>query len=56
MENDEILAVAFQYTIGENVYQVGEFATDGVEATEINVSENNIQIKQHKPELRIELK
>jgi len=31
--NDEVLAVAFQYTIGGEVYQVGEFANDGVEAT-----------------------
>lgn len=33
LNNDEVLAVAYQYTIGENVYQVGEFGTDGVEAT-----------------------
>ncbi len=31
--NDEILAVAYQYSIGENTYQVGEFGNDGVEAT-----------------------
>ena len=31
--NDEILAVAFQYTIGGEVYQVGEFANDGVNST-----------------------
>ncbi len=34
LANDEILAVAFEYTIGDVVYQVGEFGTDGVEATE----------------------
>ncbi len=34
LANDEVLAVAFQYTIGEKVYQVGEFGTDGVEATQ----------------------
>src|SRR6187402_3170099 len=31
--NDEILAVAYQYSIGDEVYQVGEFGNDGVEAT-----------------------
>nr|WP_083993899.1 cell surface protein SprA [Gelidibacter algens] len=31
--NDEVLAVAFQYTVGDKVYQVGEFANDGVAAT-----------------------
>ena len=31
--NDEVLAVAFQYTIGDVVYQVGEFGNDGVDAT-----------------------
>ncbi|WP_405573712.1 cell surface protein SprA [Winogradskyella sp. Asnod2-B02-A] len=36
--NDEVLAVAFQYTIGGQVYQVGEFANDGVEATDVNES------------------
>ncbi|WP_027125685.1 cell surface protein SprA [Gelidibacter mesophilus] len=33
LQNDEVLAVAFQYTVGNTVYQVGEFANDGVEAT-----------------------
>ncbi len=33
LANDEILAVAYQYTIGDQVYQVGEFGTDGAEAT-----------------------
>ena len=36
--NDEVLAVAFQYTIGGEVFQVGEFATDGVEATTVDDS------------------
>lgn len=31
--NDEVLAVAYQYTVGDKVYQVGEFANDGVQAT-----------------------
>ncbi|OIQ21839.1 MAG: cell surface protein SprA [Flavobacterium sp. MedPE-SWcel] len=33
LNNDEVLAVAYQYTIGGEVYQVGEFGTDGVDAT-----------------------
>ncbi|MES2747775.1 MAG: cell surface protein SprA [Bacteroidota bacterium] len=33
LANDEVLAVAYQYTIGDIVYQVGEFGTDGAEAT-----------------------
>ncbi|HEY0045405.1 MAG TPA: cell surface protein SprA, partial [Flavobacterium sp.] len=33
LANDEVLAVAYQYTIGDQVFQVGEFGTDGVEAT-----------------------
>jgi cell surface protein SprA len=31
--NDEVLAVAFQYTIGDKAYQVGEFGSDGIDAT-----------------------
>ncbi|GAA0871483.1 cell surface protein SprA [Gangjinia marincola] len=34
--NDEILGVAFQYTVNGRVYQVGEFANDGVDAQGIN--------------------
>ncbi|WP_186434776.1 cell surface protein SprA [Dokdonia sp. Hel1_53] len=34
LNNDEVLGVAFQYTVGGQVYQVGEFANDGVNATE----------------------
>ncbi len=37
LQNDEILAVAFQYTVGDQVYQVGEFANDGVNATDVGV-------------------
>ncbi|SHI89265.1 protein involved in gliding motility SprA [Mesonia phycicola] len=33
ISDDEILAVAYQYTVNGQVYQVGEFANDGVEAT-----------------------
>lgn len=37
LSNDEILAVAFQYTVNGEVYQVGEFANDGVNATGDNI-------------------
>lgn len=32
LNSDEVLAVAFEYTVGGKVYQVGEFSTDGVES------------------------
>ncbi len=35
--NDEVLAVAFQYTVGGQVFQVGEFANDGVNATDVSI-------------------
>jgi cell surface protein SprA len=35
LQNDEVLAVAYQYTIGDKVYQVGEFANDGLAATDV---------------------
>ena len=38
LNNDEVLAVAFQYTLGGKVYQVGEFANDGVDATSITTN------------------
>jgi len=34
LANDEVLAVAYQYTVGADVYQVGEFGNDGVDATQ----------------------
>jgi len=37
LQNDEILSVAFQYTVGDQVYQVGEFANDGVDATDTSI-------------------
>ena len=30
LNNDEVLAVAYQYTLGGQTYQVGEFSTDGI--------------------------
>jgi cell surface protein SprA len=32
LNNDEVLGVAFQFTVNGEVYQVGEFSNDGVEA------------------------
>ncbi len=42
--NDEVLAVAFQYTRGGEVFQVGEFANDGVDATEVSDGTNGNQV------------
>ncbi len=39
LANDEVLAVAYQYTIGDEVYQVGEFGTDGVDATVVDATD-----------------
>ncbi|MBC7641417.1 MAG: cell surface protein SprA, partial [Flavobacterium sp.] len=36
LANDEVLGVAYQYTIGDKVYQVGEFGNDGLSATNVN--------------------
>jgi len=38
LANDEVLAVAYQYTIGDQVYQVGEFGNDGVDATQVGAT------------------
>ncbi|MGA0373235.1 MAG: cell surface protein SprA [Flavobacteriaceae bacterium] len=35
LSNDEVLAVAFQYTFRGKIYQVGEFANGGVETTSV---------------------
>jgi len=43
LSNDEVLAVAYQYTIGDKVYQVGEFGTDGVDSTVITDSGTSSQ-------------
>lgn len=36
LNNDEVLAVAYEYTMGDQVYQVGEFGTDGIDATVVD--------------------
>ncbi|WP_438961533.1 cell surface protein SprA [Nonlabens sp.] len=43
LNNDEVLAVAFQYTAGGKVFQVGEFANDGVIATDVITNPNPSQ-------------
>mgnify|MGYP001156743217 CR=1 FL=1 len=40
LQNDEVLAVAYQFTVGGEVYQVGEFANDGLNATDVNTDIN----------------
>ncbi|GAB1856259.1 cell surface protein SprA [Flavobacteriaceae bacterium MHTCC 0001] len=35
---DEVLAVAYQFTVGGQVYQVGEFANDGVDPNEVETN------------------
>ncbi|APY08721.1 cell surface protein SprA [Winogradskyella sp. J14-2] len=42
--NDEVLAVAFQYTRGGEVFQVGEFANDGVDATQVSEGTTGNQV------------
>ncbi len=41
IRNDEILAVAFQYTVNGQVYQVGEFSNGGVGATQPGTNPSN---------------
>lgn len=41
LNNDEVLGVAFQYTVNGQVFQVGEFSTDGVDASGGQVIGNN---------------
>jgi len=41
LNNDEVIAVAFQYTVNGQVYQVGEFSADGVAATTVGETAGN---------------
>lgn len=41
LNNDEVLAVAYQYTYEGKVYQVGEFANDGISATTTTYNASN---------------
>ncbi|TRW26501.1 cell surface protein SprA [Flavobacterium zepuense] len=43
LNNDEVLAVAYQYTMGDQVYQVGEFGTDGVAATVVGGTQGSTE-------------
>ncbi|NBC58907.1 MAG: cell surface protein SprA [Bacteroidetes bacterium] len=49
LSNDEILAVAFQYTSNGKVFQVGEFANDGVDASQntLNPDQPDQEIAQN---------
>ena len=38
LNNDEVLAIAYQFTANGRVYQVGEFANDGVNATDVQTN------------------
>lgn len=60
LSNDEVLGVAFQYTYGGELYQVGEFANGDVASTEIisqsndgrqQVQNNNLVVKMLKSNL-----
>jgi cell surface protein SprA len=42
LSNDEVLAVAFQYTYNGEVYQVGEFANGGLDATTVTGGVNPV--------------
>lgn len=49
LSNDEVLGVAFQYTLNGEVFQVGEFANGGIDATTVSsgatpIIENNTLI------------
>ncbi len=56
LNNDEVLAVAFQYTVNGQTYQVGEFSGDGVASTTVVnppgiapvVSNNSLLVKMLK--------
>ncbi|HSJ11979.1 MAG TPA: cell surface protein SprA, partial [Gillisia sp.] len=47
LSNDEVLAVAYQYTINGQVYQVGEFANDGVDANITSGTGDGTRVNQN---------
>ena len=47
LNNDEILGVAYQYTVGGQVFQVGEFANDGIDATDTYENNGQLQISNN---------
>src|SRR5690606_40556275 len=42
LSGDEILGVSYQYTYNGQVYQVGEFANDGINATEFTETNGRV--------------
>ncbi|MBU3123838.1 cell surface protein SprA [Sinomicrobium sp. 2019215] len=55
LSNDEVLAVAYQYTYRGQAYQVGEFANDGVNATEYETGPNGQVIAVNNQSLIVKL-
>jgi len=47
LSNDEVLGVAFQYTYDGEVYQVGEFANGGLDATTVSPGVQNPEINNN---------
>lgn len=47
LSNDEVLGVAFQYTYSGEVYQVGEFANGGIDATTVSPGVENPEINNN---------
>lgn len=47
LSNDEVLAVAFQYTVSGQVFQVGEFANDGVDANVTGEGTDGVRVNQN---------
>jgi len=47
LSNDEVLGVAFQYTYNGEVFQVGEFANGGLDATTISPGVENPEINNN---------
>jgi len=47
LNNDEVLAVAFQYTVNGQVFQVGEFANGSVDATTSVETDNGTQVNNN---------
>ena len=47
LSNDEVLAVAFQYTFNGEIFQVGEFANGGIDATTVSPGVEVAQINNN---------
>ncbi|MFD0860991.1 cell surface protein SprA [Sungkyunkwania multivorans] len=55
LSNDEVIAVAFQYTAGGQVFQVGEFANDGVNSTDVELDVNGQVIEVNNQSLVLKM-